>query len=529
MTDNWYIILELEFDPNPVVDETTISERIEEKKQFWAVNLCDSLRGVEYQRYLRLIPIIKKDMIGDANIRAELIEDARQKTYSQIDKKLKKNKKAELSKDTIEKIAADQKISVDTVKKRAQALGFVIVSVPEEDSRAIYEKYFTTKPRNAEKYESMEGRLQAFGVNDLYEFLFQDTLNEKPQNLSCETLRQRARELKACGEDLSEFGSRLCEYCMECFKNESEKHLYDEYLDYICRKAILDGLKRTNDIDGGVSKEKYNDCIGQLTELFKNRDEAKKLLKAFCKIENITVFPISDKNSAGKSGKKHKSVQDKAYSKSNTAFESVKIRKIRLVNEMIFICIDSPANCSGFVVLYRRDRFPNDINDPQAMRKYISVKQFLYDSGLSIDSNGYGDYYFSIFAEYKVGRKLSYSSATNSLFSIINKQAITYGISVSKKKRGGETVNITFEGPKNKFTLPDIEVLSAKGRAPMFRKSGALFYSIPRQEVSGVLCVSIPIPKDIAKETYIKPFFRDENLIKRYILKLKLGFDNKIS
>ena len=40
MTDgrNWYIILELEFYPNPVNDEDVIRERIDEKSKFWSRN-----------------------------------------------------------------------------------------------------------------------------------------------------------------------------------------------------------------------------------------------------------------------------------------------------------------------------------------------------------------------------------------------------------------------------------------------------------------------------------------------------------
>ena len=71
--------------------------------------------------------------------------------------------------------------------------------------------------------------------------------------------------------------------------------------------------------------------------------------------------------------------------------------------------------------------------------------------------------------------------------------------------------------------------MSAQDRAPMFKKSGKVFYQITAQEVNGSVTISIPLEKRIPRETYIKPFLRDENLAGRYVLKIKLGSDHKIS
>ena len=85
MTENWYVILELEFDPKPVVDESIIEQKIEEKRKFWSSKANDFNHGAEYRRYSQKLPEIKKDMIGDANIRDELIKDACEKVYGPVD------------------------------------------------------------------------------------------------------------------------------------------------------------------------------------------------------------------------------------------------------------------------------------------------------------------------------------------------------------------------------------------------------------------------------------------------------------
>jgi hypothetical protein len=83
VTDNWYIILELEYDPNPVHDETVIAQRIEEKRKFWRANLNHYKKGPEYRSYLERWSdgTIQRDMIGPQNRRKQLIKEACEITY----------------------------------------------------------------------------------------------------------------------------------------------------------------------------------------------------------------------------------------------------------------------------------------------------------------------------------------------------------------------------------------------------------------------------------------------------------------
>lgn len=998
MNENWYIILGLEFDPNPVNDEAVIAEKIEEKRKFWSSKANDFNHGAEYRKYSQMIPEIKKDMLGDANIRADLIQDACERTYGPIDKTLKMIRKTEIPQDTIDKIAAKQKVDADVVRRRAAALGIKIVASRGGDYQATYDKYYKTKPQNADKFIGMNALLKSFNVTDLYEFLYVGTSNKNPQNLPCDTLRQRVKEKKSKefykNDSISGSGSKLCAQCEECFKDDSAKQIYDKYLEYNKRKAVLDEVKNSYDLVGEMTQDGYSDFVGQLTEIFKNRKDAENLLVAFCKIEKIPVpssgassgqanphikvcrcgctndvsdgrkvckacglelqikcpkcgtvndaninvckcgfrfenidkavslcqlasdalemmdftvaeahladagrywpgsekvselqlrlkelrervgsavddmrkackekryyeakkqlesvkkfapgysepalegeildavetaekykksaqaarnesdiveactkayeacndcpgvreiiakyppatpsnfvistdsaakvnvlswtksttpgllyysvvrkegavpisvqdgilvgrvsmcsmndrdirpgiqyfyavfaeragvysgalaykdavsnlFEISDvKVAAGDglvqltwepvadnacveieqtdpAGKKKKLVcnsrssfvdnglaNDQEYhyrvyltytigaKKVSTAgihvtgiparpplpveklivrpsegnefriewenpdggevrffcstkkpdwmsgdlvavsdiesqmdglvvnrtsgnqgyfkYEgealiyilavvvrsgsavigtiarasrggSVKINSAGLVNGKIMIMTDLPKDCTGFVVLFRHDQFPDDISDVNTTRKYIPLKQYQYDGGLVIDSNEPQNYYFSVFAEFRRDGESDYSTGTDYLFSNVAKEVITYSISVNKKLFRGGTINIAFESENKNFVLPDIDVISAQDRAPMFKKTGKLFYQIAGQEAAGSVQFSIPLEKGLARETYIKPFLRDENLAGRYVLKIKLGSDHKIS
>lgn len=997
MTENWYIVLGLDFDPNPVQDEAVIEQKIEEKRKFWSSKANDFNHGAEYRKYSQMLPDIKRDMIGPENIRAELIKDACEKTYGPIDKTLKMIKKTEIPQDTIDKMATKLKVDVETVKRRAAALGMKVVASQGGDFQATYDKYYKTKPQNADKFNGMNALLKSFNVSNLYEFLYAGTSIKNPQNLPCDALKQRAKERKTKefykNDSVSGSGSKLCGQCDECFKDDASKQIYDKYLEYNARKVILDEVKSFFELSGELTQDAYSDFLGRLTEIFKNRKDAETLLVAFCKVEKIPApvtggekkenphikicrcgctndtsdgrtvckacglelqikcpkcgtvndaiinvckcgfkfenidkavslcdlasdaldtmdfsvaemhikdadkyWPGSDKvaqlkerlsdlkgrvgsavedmrkackekkyyeakkqlesvkkfapsytepaleeeikngietaekfKAIAQSGKNEAEIVDactKAYeacndcpgvkeiiakyppaeptelvvvadsaakvnvlswkksategllyysivrkegaipisvqdgtlvgrvsmcsindqnvmpgvqyfyavfaeragvysnalpykdavsnlfevsgvkiaagdgllqlnwdpiadnasvniertdstgkttklncnsrsnfvdkdldndkeytykvfltyaigiSKTNTkgvsisgtptrpplpieklvikpgqgnefqaewenpegseiqffyspkkpdflsgdlvpvsTLEStmsalvvnktsattgtfkydgdeliyviavvvksgsavigtisraskggtVKINNASLVNGKIMITLDLPKDATGFVVLFRHDQFPDDISDTNTTRKYIPLKQYQYDGGLVIDSNEPENYYFSVFAEFRRDGESDYSTGTDYLFSNVSKQTITYAISVNKKLFGGGTINITFESDIKKFRLPDIDIMSAQDRAPMFKKSGKVFYQIEAQEVNGNTTISIPLEKGLSRDTYIKPFLQDENLAGRYVLKIKLGSDHKIS
>ncbi len=998
MTENWYIVLELDFDPTAVNDQAVIKQRIDEKVKFWSSKANDFNKGAEYRKYLDYAKkgVIEKEMLGDENIRAELVKDACDKVYGPIDKTLKQMRKTEIPADTVAKMAKKLKVDEEAIKKRIAALGMKIGASQGGDYDATYDKYYKTKPQNADTYNGIAPMLESFHVKDLYEFLYQGTPIKNAQNQPCDALRQRASEKKKKeffkADGISGTGSKLCGQCEQTFKDDSTKAIYDKYLEYTRRKEVLDNAKSIYDLAGELSPENITDFIGKLTEVFKDRSLADKVFTAFCKVEKIPIpvsnaaattntkikvcrcgcsndvsdgrkkcsacgldlqikcpkcgnindntinvckcgfkfenidravslcdlaaleidkmefevakvhlddaerywpgieravelrkklsdmekrvgnvaqgmreacaaknyyeaqkqyanvqkfFPefndeellneietaiaeaekhkkiaessskeetiveecarafeacndypgvreiiskypplkptnlavaadanakvnvlswsasatkgllyynvvrkegaipisiqdgalvgrismctitdnnvvpgaqyyyavfaeragifsealstkevvcnyfeisglgvaagdaslqftwnqIADnavvmieregagkksniecksklsyvdkdlendqeysyhfyltytagikkvntkgvniygtptkpplpveklvvkpsengefqiewdnpeksdvrfffsnkkpdyvfgdlipldklqtemselmiKNSSGNTGTFHHDSDELLYIvavvvKSGSAVigataraskgGAVKIKDVTLVNGKIHIGVDLPKDCTGFVVLYREDQFPEDISDTHTTRKYIAVKQYQYDSGLIIDSNEPKNYYFSVFAEFRRDGEKDYSVGTDYLFSNVAKQIITYSVSVNKKLFGNNTLDLTFESDERNFTLPAIDIMSAVGVAPMFKKSANLFHQIPEQQAQGPVTVHITLDKGMAKETYIKAFLKDEALQSRYQLKLKLKSDLRIS
>lgn len=209
--------------------------------------------------------------------------------------------------------------------------------------------------------------------------------------------------------------------------------------------------------------------------------------------------------------------------------ETVNIKAIRPVNGQINIYIDAPTTATGFVVLYRFDQFSSDLGDVKTIRKYIPLKQYQLNSAIVLDTLEPKKYYFSVFAEFKRDGEKDYSAGSDYLFDNSPRQNITYSISVNKKLFGDSSVVLEFEAENKEFELPTIDVMSAIGNTPMFKSSAKLFHSIPAQHVDGSLQVKIPLPKGLAKDTYIKAFFKDEKAQAGNQLRLKLKSNYKIN
>lgn len=295
MAENWYVILELEFDP-PVEDEGKIGERIEEKAKFWSAHFNDFKKGAQYRTWHQNIPQIKKDMLGPANIRKQLAADACTEVYGPVDKYLKTiGRKGNITADEGDKLAQRLKISLDVVKKRALKLGLKWDATPTVDYQAVYDKYIKAKPQGAATYDGMRQMLASFDVEDLYAFLFAKMKIKDPSTLSCAELLQRAAEKKKSEfyktDSISGTGSKLCGQCEITFKDEAAKSTYDQYLAYMKRKAVLDEVKGIADISGELTADQGDEYIGHLTQLFRDRALAKSVFIAFCKVEKIAYNP----------------------------------------------------------------------------------------------------------------------------------------------------------------------------------------------------------------------------------------------
>ena len=139
MKDNWYIVLELEFDPNPEHDPNNISQRIDEKVKYWRYNLdsFDTDKSQLYRSYLDRQDVIRAAM-KNTKERERLINEACE-IAAPVDKLIKMAApKGEITQNALQLIAASQNIEEDFVVNRIIALGVPLID--DDTATSLYGK-----------------------------------------------------------------------------------------------------------------------------------------------------------------------------------------------------------------------------------------------------------------------------------------------------------------------------------------------------------------------------------------------------
>lgn len=286
--NNWYLILELDYDASEIV----IEQKIEEKRKYWSQEANHFKNGPKYRKYSDQLPTIEKEMLGATNIREELIKDARKKNAELIDKKLKGIGKSEISESIVDKISEKCGVKSSIVRERAKVLGIKIGANADGDNhQKLYVAYYQKQPQKAVEFKGQKEALNAFNVDNLYEFLSLGTTTKQmahlPYDSLCKIAEEKQKKEFHKNDGTSGTGSKLCIFCKKTFQDENSKRAYDEYLEYTKRKAILDGLTEAYEIAGEISTEKYDRCLQDLASILKDGKLAKDVLVAFCKIKKI--------------------------------------------------------------------------------------------------------------------------------------------------------------------------------------------------------------------------------------------------
>ncbi|MBQ8134373.1 MAG: hypothetical protein IJ192_08225 [Clostridia bacterium] len=301
--ENWYLVLELEFDP-PVEDESVILKRIDEKRDYWNRNANHFRKGAQYQTWARAIPQITHDMTGSENRRSEIAKEACTLVYGEIDGLLKKiSRKGYISSEEIANIAKKLSKDASVIKKRVTALKLTVRD-DSVDYKKYHKQYYLDAPAGAKKFgTTLPNLLRSAGKKDLYDFLYGET---KSDSLPAATLKERATEKRKefRGHDaISSTGNQLCGQCEIAFKDEISKKEYDDYLAYLTRKNILNELKDENDISKKVSFESFEAAVNKLTSMYRDHELALKIVRSFCECEGI-IYSSSDSGAAGTKPKK---------------------------------------------------------------------------------------------------------------------------------------------------------------------------------------------------------------------------------
>ncbi|MBQ8434438.1 MAG: hypothetical protein IJX24_00265 [Oscillospiraceae bacterium] len=339
MNNNWYIVLELEFDP-PVTNEDIITARIEEKRKLWSLKYNDYKMGKQYQLWLSNVSKIKKDMLGTDNIRSKLAREACELVYTPIDKLISavENNK-QITDEEIDKISVKTGQNKDMVLKRVEFHGITIIKDTESD-RKLYEKYYLSEPIGIIKYRSLQELLNVSGYKNLYEFLYSENYDFSCLKYSCQQLQQKSRQKRNefnSNNAVSSNGQKLCGHCDMIFNDTQNKDIYDEYIIHSYVKSILDNLKTIAEISKIIKQKNIIEAINEIAKFY-DFELSKNITMSFLEAEKLNYEKLSETNTtdrksnqsdtATKEKSKDNGTQEYEYRK-NTAYDSYK-RKNRL-------------------------------------------------------------------------------------------------------------------------------------------------------------------------------------------------------
>lgn len=161
----------------------------------------------------------------------------------------------------------------------------------------------------------------------------------------------------------------------------------------------------------------------------------------------------------------------------------------------------------------RMDRFPQNVNDPQAMQIEIERVGNSEKGSYIINKVSEGNYYFTVFTSAKSIDKVITSQGQRRL--IVNKvpDNIYYNLKVKSSILGKiKSVQIELSVEKDELDIPQLVLVGKVGSMPIQKSDGEIIMNTDYNSVKTRELLSIDVPVDsIKKNMYVKLFFLDDN------------------
>ena len=223
-------------------------------------------------------------MLGDNNIRKELIEDA----IAPVDNALKMGEGSikVFTDDIIKKISRETKRNEKVVRQR-------IIENPNFElyDETIYNEYLDIIKKKTD-FEVVEKSLKVLNSENIYSFLNSQHL--KYENLNSNIIGKERKKLTNFHNNISSAKNKLYNQIENMINNNEEKQKYDKYLKYNEVMKELNYIKIYKNKTVGIK------TVQNIKKILGNEKEATNIFIGFCEENNI-AYNLLDNSDIGES------------------------------------------------------------------------------------------------------------------------------------------------------------------------------------------------------------------------------------
>jgi hypothetical protein len=222
---NFYILLELD---GSISDPVTIEAAVKKKQVEWSRDQIHATKGLEYQKYLEMLPTIRKIM-GDAATRGEeaakshpLRAERRNKDLRKLTRRVAVLTPGQVRQEHVDYLVREYKGKLSEQEVRGQIPGPIIDRRPKVGSE-------TAGPLPG--IQEIAELLRQLEKRDLYDFL------EVPESSTAPMLRDSAKRkseanLKNNNKTAEVTATaKLCGHCLTIFSDPKKRESYNDFLD----------------------------------------------------------------------------------------------------------------------------------------------------------------------------------------------------------------------------------------------------------------------------------------------------------
>lgn len=205
----------------------------------------------------------------------------------------------------------------------------------------------------------------------------------------------------------------------------------------------------------------------------------------------------------------------------------VTVKRAEVYGSSLELSFSWPEDVNEIMAKYGNARYPVSPEEEGFQSVHINRKQYDSAEKLQIMHVEKEEYYVCLYASVELAGKQTLIDIGHICYNNEPKTIIQYTISV-KGLFSNKRAEIRFSCPgMDSFELDDIEIYAKRGSVPYYKNSSTCIMSVPAQRADRNCSIQIPL-KDIEKNTYIRPFFKDDRNYERISLEETEHSDPKI-